>query len=148
MRTICCLRKSLLLLAMSACFDQEHELFKTHEEILKQMESRREHLKSQTEKMLEESEAARQRNNALLQDMQQIEDRLRGRHLPRPDLLALETRYWTYVEESIPAWENFFLGKGPHPTDSPEEAATRTKQKPSTAKDRGLPPRPKPRTAR
>ncbi|XP_034538852.1 uncharacterized protein C3orf14 homolog isoform X1 [Notolabrus celidotus] len=140
---------------MSACLPPELELMEKHEEILdrraellEQTESRRERLKIQMKKMVQESEAARQRNSALLQDLQQIEDRLRGKRLPSPDLLALEMRYWTSVEESVPAWESFLLSKGPHPTDGPEQQARRPKHKPSTAKDRGLPPRPQPRTAR
>ncbi|XP_034538869.1 uncharacterized protein C3orf14 homolog isoform X2 [Notolabrus celidotus] len=117
---------------MSACLPPELELMEKHEEILdrraellEQTESRRERLKIQMKKMVQESEAARQRNSALLQ-----------------------MRYWTSVEESVPAWESFLLSKGPHPTDGPEQQARRPKHKPSTAKDRGLPPRPQPRTAR
>nr|XP_040060570.1 uncharacterized protein C3orf14 homolog isoform X2 [Gasterosteus aculeatus aculeatus] len=86
----------------------------------------------------EECEAARRRNGALLQDLQQIEERLRGTWLPPPHLLALETRYWASVEESLPAWEDFFLGKGPHP-------APGTVPPPRRAR---LPPRQRPRTAR
>nr|XP_020479509.1 uncharacterized protein C3orf14 homolog isoform X2 [Monopterus albus]XP_020479510.1 uncharacterized protein C3orf14 homolog isoform X2 [Monopterus albus]XP_020479511.1 uncharacterized protein C3orf14 homolog isoform X2 [Monopterus albus] len=112
------------------------------------MESRREQIKSLRKQQVKDSEAARQRNAMLLQDLQKIEDDLRGRWLPHPNLLALETRYWASVEESIPAWEHFLLGKGPHPTDGPEERPMRAKQKPGTAKDHGLPPRPKPKTAR
>ncbi|KAM9362287.1 centrosomal protein 15 [Symphorus nematophorus] len=131
------------------------ELLEKHEEILgqraellEQMERGREQLKVQMRQQVKESEAARHRNATLLQDLQRIEESLRGRQLPRPDLQALETRYWASVEESIPAWEHFLLGKGPHPTDSPGQSPRRGKQKPSTAKDRGLPPRPKPRSAR
>ncbi|XP_020504069.2 centrosomal protein 15 [Labrus bergylta] len=140
---------------MSSCLPEDIELIEKHEEILRRraellepMESRRQQLKVMKRKQVEVCEAARARNTTLLQDLQKIEDRLRGRPLPRPDLLALETRYWASVEESIPAWENFLLGKGPHPTDGPEQPPRRAKQKPSTAKDRGLPPRPRPRTAR
>ncbi|XP_076598338.1 centrosomal protein 15 isoform X2 [Chaetodon auriga] len=112
------------------------------------MESRREQLKIERRQQAMQCEAARQRNTTLLQDLQKIEDRLRGKQLPRPYVLALETRYWTSVEESIPVWEHFLLGKGPHPTDGPGKPHRTTKQKPSTSKDRGLFPRPKPRTAR
>ncbi|XP_054473531.1 uncharacterized protein C3orf14 homolog isoform X2 [Anoplopoma fimbria] len=115
------------------------------------METLREQLKIQKiqkRQEVKQSEAARHRNSTLLQDVQKIEDRLRGRQLPRPDLLALETRYWASVEESIPAWEHFLLGKGPHPAHVPGQSPRRAKQKPSTAKGKGLPPLPKPRTAR
>ncbi|XP_041815404.1 uncharacterized protein C3orf14 homolog isoform X2 [Chelmon rostratus] len=112
------------------------------------MESRREQLKIQRRRQAKEAEAARRRNATLLQDLQRTEDRLRGKQLPHPHLLALQTRYWASVEESIPVWEHFLLGKGPHPTDGPGKPPNRAKQKPSTAKDQGLPPRPKPRTTR
>ncbi|XP_029287951.1 centrosomal protein 15 isoform X3 [Cottoperca gobio] len=112
------------------------------------MESRREQLKIQRRQQAKESEAARHRNSTLLQDLQKIEDRLRGRPLPRPALLAMETQYWASVEESIPAWEHFLLGKGPHPTHGLGHLPRRGQQKAGTAKHQGLPPRPKPRTAR
>ncbi|KAI3370520.1 hypothetical protein L3Q82_025283, partial [Scortum barcoo] len=117
-------------------------------ELLQQMESRREKLTVQRKQQMKECEAARHRNRALLQDLQKIEERLRGRQLPHPKLLALETRYLASIEESVPAWEHFLLGKGPHPTDGLGQPPRRARQKPSTAQDQGLPPRPKPRTAR
>ncbi|XP_036955579.1 uncharacterized protein C3orf14 homolog [Acanthopagrus latus] len=136
---------------MSAELPGEMELIEKHEEILgrraellEQMEGRREQLKIERKQQLERSKAARHRNTTLLQDLQEIEDHLRGNGQPQPHLLALETRYWASVEESIPAWEHFLLGKGPHPTDGPAEPPRRA----STAKDQGRPPRPKPRTAR
>nr|XP_046236023.1 uncharacterized protein C3orf14 homolog isoform X2 [Scatophagus argus] len=117
-------------------------------ELLEQMESRRGQLKIQKKQQLVESEDSLRRNATLLQDLQKIEDRLRGRQLPCPYLLALETKYWASVEESIPAWEQFLLGKGPHPTDGPEQPPRRPKQKASRAKAQGLPPHPKARTVR
>ncbi|KAF0035497.1 hypothetical protein F2P81_013255 [Scophthalmus maximus] len=89
------------------------------------MESRREQLTGLRRQRAKEGEAARRRNAALLQ-----------------------TKYWVSVEESIPAWEHFLVGKGPHPTDGAGPTAMRAKQTASTAEDRGLPPRPKPRAAR
>ncbi|KAM7423416.1 hypothetical protein PAMA_011125 [Pampus argenteus] len=134
---------------------EEMELMEEHEEILgrraqllEQMESHREQLRIQRKQQLKESEAARLRNNTLLQDLQKIKERLRGKQLPHPNLLALETRYWMSVEESIPAWEHFLLGKGPHPTDDLAQPPRKAKQKPGTAKGLGLPPRPKARAAR
>ncbi|XP_032368876.1 centrosomal protein 15 [Etheostoma spectabile] len=140
---------------MSSSLSEETELIEKHEqilgrraELLEQMESCREQLKIQRRQQLKEHEAARLRNATLLQDLQKTEDRLRGRQLPHPNLLALETKYWASVEESVPAWECFLLGKGPHPSHGAGPPPRRTKQKASTAKDLGLPPRPKPRTAR
>ncbi|XP_068567882.1 centrosomal protein 15 isoform X1 [Cebidichthys violaceus] len=139
---------------MSASLPQETELIEIHEEILgrraellEQMESLREQLKIHRRQQVKESEAALHRNSSLLQDLQKIEERLRGGPRPRPQLLALETRYWASVEESLPAWEHFLLGKGPHPTHGPGQPLRRAKQKASTARGQGLPPRPKPRTA-
>ncbi|XP_045885592.1 uncharacterized protein C3orf14 homolog isoform X1 [Micropterus dolomieu] len=140
--------------AMSASVPEEIKLIERHEEILdqraellEQMVNRGKQLKIQRKQQVKESEAARHRNATLLQDLQKIEDRLRGRLLPSPHFLALETGYWASVEESLPAWEHFLLGKGPHPTDGVGQPTRRAKQKTSTAKDQGLPPHPKLRTA-
>ncbi|TKS65740.1 hypothetical protein D9C73_028175 [Collichthys lucidus] len=126
---------------MSASVPEHQELLDRHEyilgrraELLEQMQSHREQMKIQRKQQVEESEAARHRNSTLLQT---VEDGLRGKQLPHPDLLALETRYWASVEESIPAWEHFLLGKGPHPADCPGQPPRRAKQKPSTAKNQG-----------
>ncbi|KAK5871851.1 hypothetical protein PBY51_012594 [Eleginops maclovinus] len=133
---------------------EETELIEKHEEILgqraelmEQMESLREQLRVQRGKRGEECEAAHLRNSHLLQDLQQIEDRLRGAQLPRPNFLAMETRYWASVEESLPAWEHFLLGKGPHPAPGRGHLPRRAKQRASTVTDQGLPPCPKRRTA-
>ncbi|XP_059183888.1 centrosomal protein 15 kDa [Centropristis striata] len=140
---------------MSASLAGDTDLVEKHDEILvkrsellEQMEISRQQLKTQRRQQVKAREAAHHRNTTLLQDLQKIEERLRVRQLPSPDLLTLETRYWVSVEESIPAWEHFLLGKGPHPTHGPGQPPRGAKQKPSTAKDRGLPPLPKLRTAR
>ncbi|XP_037304102.2 centrosomal protein 15 kDa isoform X2 [Pungitius pungitius] len=127
-------------------------------ELLQQMEGSGEQLCRR--RQVEECEAARRRNSTLvqviraacctvqikeltvcslfLQDLQRIEDRLRGTWLPHPHLLALETRYWASVEESLPDWERFFLGKGPPPAPGTGQPPRKTR----------LPPRPQPRTGR
>ncbi|XP_074504345.1 centrosomal protein 15 isoform X1 [Sebastes fasciatus] len=144
---------------MAARLPEDTELTERHEdilgrraELLEDMERVREHhreqLKVQRRQQVKEREAARHRNATLLQQFNNMEDHLRGRQLPCPRLLALETRYWASVEDSIPVWEHFLLGKGPHPTHGPGQPPRRAKQRPSTAKDQSLPPRPKPRTAR
>ncbi|KAE8297854.1 putative protein C3orf14 [Larimichthys crocea] len=106
---------------MSAFVPGQQELLDRHEDIqlaeltdVTDFISRRraellEQMKIQRKQQVEESEAAHHRNSTLLQDLQTVEDGLRGKQLPRPDLLALETRYWASVEESIPAWEHFLL---------------------------------------
>uniref|UniRef100_A0AAQ4S1U8 Uncharacterized protein n=1 Tax=Gasterosteus aculeatus aculeatus TaxID=481459 RepID=A0AAQ4S1U8_GASAC len=86
----------------------------------------------------EECEAARRRNGALLQVN---ERRMLQSSVWVCDFYVvslLQTRYWASVEESLPAWEDFFLGKGPHP-------APGTVPPPRRAR---LPPRQRPRTAR
>ncbi|XP_077948475.1 LOW QUALITY PROTEIN: centrosomal protein 15 [Gasterosteus aculeatus] len=151
---------------MSARAARDTDLAEKHEQILRRraelLQQRTEGSGEQLRRrrQAEECEAARRRNGALLQvmragccrvpvkaltacslslqDLQQIEERLRGTWLPPPHLLALETRYWASVEESLPAWEDFFLGKGPHP-------APGTVPPPRRAR---LPPRQRPRTAR
>ncbi|KAM8917416.1 LOW QUALITY PROTEIN: centrosomal protein 15 [Spinachia spinachia] len=126
--------------------------------LLQQLEGRGDQLHRQQQ--AKECEAGRHRNSALLQvitaafckvqikkrtvspmflqDLQRIEDRLRGTWQTHPLLLALETRYWAFVEESLPAWELFFLSKGPHPAPGTGQPARRAR----------LPPRPRPRTGR
>ncbi|KAM4625184.1 centrosomal protein 15 [Polymixia lowei] len=135
--------------------DDEVELSKKHEEILSrrtellaQMETRHEQQKSKRKQQLMESQAAQERNARLLEDFQKIEERLRKRQLPDPDMLALETRYWASVEEQIPEWKLFLLGRGPHPTDAPDQPPRKPKQRSSTARNQSLPPRPKPRPAK
>ncbi|XP_035004314.1 uncharacterized protein C3orf14 homolog isoform X1 [Hippoglossus stenolepis] len=124
--------------------EKHEDILGKRAELLEEMGSRREQLNILRRQQVEEREAARHRNATLLQDLQKIEDGLRGGKLTHPNLLALETRYWVSVEESIPAWEHFLLGKGPHPIDGPGQTARRNKHNPNI----GLPPRPKPRAAR
>ncbi|XP_058488087.1 centrosomal protein 15 kDa [Solea solea] len=128
--------------------EKHEDILRGRAELLQQMESRREQLNTLRTKHVKEREAARLRNATLLQDLQMIKDHLKVRQLPHPQLLALQTKYWASVEESLPAWEHFLLGKGPHPTDGPGQMPRRAKRQPSTSKDQGLPPRPKPRAAR
>ncbi|XP_029948632.1 centrosomal protein 15 isoform X2 [Salarias fasciatus] len=137
---------------MSEFSAEETDLMERHEhilsrraELLQRMEAGQEPLTGHRKQQEKEAEAARHRNTLLLQDLQQLEDRLRGRQLPAPSLLAMETRYWASVEESVPSWEHFLLGKGPHPADGHGPCPAR---RGSAAKDRGLPPLPTHRPAR
>ncbi|CAN9512141.1 unnamed protein product [Ophioblennius macclurei] len=120
--------------------DKHEHILRRREELLQRMEAHRHLMTCQEEQQQKEAETARHRNVSLLQDLQKIEERLKGRRLPAPSLLAMEMRYWASVEECVPAWEQFLLGKGPHPTDSREQSVA---PRVSTAKDRGLPPLPK-----
>ncbi|XP_034095734.1 uncharacterized protein C3orf14 homolog [Gymnodraco acuticeps] len=64
------------------------------------------------------------------------------------NLMSGRMRYWASVEGSLPAWEQFLLGKGPLPAPGPGHLPRRAKQRASTATDQGLPPHSKHRTAR
>ncbi|XP_078065647.1 centrosomal protein 15 [Mustelus asterias] len=104
----------------------EVELSKRHEEILglrttllQQMENQ---LESQTnEKKLQavEFESAHERNMSLLKDLEIAEEKLRaGAHTHlHPNVLTLETKYWASVEEHLPKWEQFLLGKTKSPVE-------------------------------
>ncbi|XP_019723251.1 centrosomal protein 15 [Hippocampus comes] len=126
-------------------FERYEEILANRAQLLEQMESRRETLKMQSKQQFSKSEVARQRNSSLLQDVQKLENHLCGRPLHHPKVLALEARYWAFVERSIPIWERFLLGKEPHPTDCPGPLTKRVYQAHQRAKDHGLPPRPKSR---
>ncbi|XP_056131243.1 uncharacterized protein C3orf14 homolog [Lampris incognitus] len=134
---------------------KEVELTKKHKEILEkrevllgQMEKQMDLEKSRRKQQLMEFQAAQRRNAQLLRDLQKAEESLRKGRLPRPDIQVLETRYWASVEEHIPEWEDFLLGRGPHPTDVPVQPHRKPMQRSSTARDQSLPPRPKPRLAK
>ncbi|XP_062332906.1 centrosomal protein 15 kDa [Osmerus eperlanus] len=142
------------------CLPEEVELSKKHEEILgkravllREMERRYEEHKCKRRLELQQSPTAHARNAKLLADMQTLEDRLRTRQLPHPDVLTLETRYWASVEGNIPEWERFLLGKGPHPVDETGKPPRRQKHKVPLrdhvpTQQRALPPHPKARAAK
>uniref|UniRef100_A0A286YCQ6 Predicted gene, 49355 n=1 Tax=Mus musculus TaxID=10090 RepID=A0A286YCQ6_MOUSE len=44
---------------------------------------------------------------------------------PQPSMLSLETRYWASVEEHIPKWELFLLGRAPYPIGAENQNETR-----------------------
>ncbi|XP_033999846.1 uncharacterized protein C3orf14 homolog [Trematomus bernacchii] len=62
-------------------------------------------------------EAAHLRNSNLLQDLQQVEDRLRGAQLPRTDLLAMK-RMW--VSEGMRVWKTYFQNTAPSAVLGPD----------------------------
>nr|XP_015202657.1 PREDICTED: uncharacterized protein C3orf14 homolog isoform X2 [Lepisosteus oculatus] len=103
---------------MALYLTQEIELSRRHEEILsrraallQQMEDRYEKQKRKKQAYAVLSDGARERNAKILKDLQALEDRLSARPLPHPDIVNLETQYWTSVEEKVPEWEQFLLGK-------------------------------------
>ncbi|KAK7933484.1 hypothetical protein WMY93_004380 [Mugilogobius chulae] len=109
--------------------------------LLEQMEQRRLQLKDHRSLRREKSEAARSRNRTLLQDLENLEQRLREAQLPSTELQKLEQTYWASVEESLPAWEQVLLGEGPHGTDVQSDAVG---PKAKSRRSKGLPPRPAP----
>ncbi|CAH7350714.1 3830406C13Rik [Phodopus roborovskii] len=67
--------------------------------------------------LLQATETASKRNLRLLQDIEAAEKSLQTRLKPHPQpaVRSLETRYWASVEEHVPKWEQFLLGKAPYP---------------------------------
>ncbi|XP_017291115.1 uncharacterized protein C3orf14 homolog isoform X2 [Kryptolebias marmoratus] len=128
--------------------NRHEEIIRQRAELLEQMTVRRNQLIIQKEQQLKKREAARSRNTSLLQDLQKIEDCIRRRQMPHPNLLAMETRFWVSVEEALPSWEPFLLGKGPHPSDSPGHPPRRDRRTSSNTVDQRPPPHPKPSTSR
>uniref|UniRef100_A0A8D0H5Z7 Centrosomal protein 15 n=1 Tax=Sphenodon punctatus TaxID=8508 RepID=A0A8D0H5Z7_SPHPU len=81
--------------------------------LLQQMEN---HLRDrEAEKMwqVQASDAAHKRNVALRNDIEAVAENLKGRThlLPHPDIVNLETLYWASIEDSVPEWEPFLLGR-------------------------------------
>ncbi|XP_028008506.2 uncharacterized protein C3orf14 homolog [Eptesicus fuscus] len=109
---------------MTSLFAQEIRLSKRHEEIVSQRLKLLQQMKSQVgdqnkEKasQIQAAEAAFKRNLSLLKDIEAAEKSLQTRScpLPPPELVSLETLYWASVEEYIPKWEQFLLGRAPYP---------------------------------
>ncbi|XP_058534576.1 centrosomal protein 15 kDa isoform X2 [Ochotona princeps] len=118
---------------MTSLFTQEIHLSKRHEEIVSQrlmllqkMEKKLEDQNTERASQLQAMETALKRNHSLLKDVEAAEKSLQARlrSPPCPELVSLETRYWASVEEYIPKWKQFLLGKEPYPTgvESPKEA--------------------------
>ncbi|XP_075794582.1 centrosomal protein 15 isoform X1 [Pelodiscus sinensis] len=109
---------------MASYLAQEVQLARRHDEILSQrsvlLQQMETHLgDKKTEKTLQmlAADAAYKRNTALLNDIEAAEKRLQaGVHLqPHPNIVKIETLYWASVEESIPKWEQFLLGRAQTP---------------------------------
>ncbi|XP_006089105.1 uncharacterized protein C3orf14 homolog [Myotis lucifugus] len=109
---------------MTSLFAQEIRLSKRHEEIvsqrlklLQQMESKFEDQNKEKASQIQAAEAAFKRNLSLLKDIEAAEKSLQtwSHPLPPPEVVSLETLYWASVEEYIPKWEQFLLGRAPYP---------------------------------
>ncbi|XP_062843016.1 centrosomal protein 15 isoform X2 [Trichomycterus rosablanca] len=122
---------------MASSAHDEVQLNKKHEEILgkravllQQMENCYKQQKAKKKQQANMSQTARERNAKILEDCQKLKDRLRTRPLLHPDVLSLQTQYWASVEQKLPEWESYLLGKGPAPVSdaSPHEGQNSTKQ--------------------
>ncbi|NP_001271312.1 centrosomal protein 15 isoform 2 [Mus musculus] len=109
---------------MASLFTQEIHLSKRHEEILSQRLMLLQKMKNKfgdenTERasLLQATETASRRNLRLLKDIDAAEEAFQTKLIPhpQPSMLSLETRYWASVEEHIPKWELFLLGRAPYP---------------------------------
>ncbi|KAM8758326.1 centrosomal protein 15 isoform 1-T3 [Rhynchonycteris naso] len=118
---------------MTSLFAQEIRLSKRHEEIvaqrlklLQQMKSKLGDQNKEKASQIQAAETAFKRNLSLLKDMEATEKSLQTRIHPRPlpEVASLETLYWASVEEYIPKWEQFLLGRAPYPigTENQNEA--------------------------
>ncbi|XP_025054821.1 uncharacterized protein C3orf14 homolog isoform X1 [Alligator sinensis] len=109
---------------MASYLAKEVQLARRHEEILSQrsvlLQQMENHLgNKETEKtwQAQAADAAYKRNAALLNDIEAVEKKLQARahQLPHPDIVKLETVYWASVEEALPKWEQFLLGRAQTP---------------------------------
>ncbi|XP_041518673.1 uncharacterized protein C3orf14 homolog [Microtus oregoni] len=109
---------------MTSLFTQEIHLSKRHEEIvsrrLKLLQKMRTNFGDQNTGracLLQATETALKRNVSLLQDIEAAEKSLKAslKPHPQPAVQSLETRYWASVEEHVPKWEQFLLGRAPYP---------------------------------
>ncbi|XP_057562623.1 uncharacterized protein C3orf14 homolog isoform X1 [Hippopotamus amphibius kiboko] len=118
---------------MTSLFAQEIHLSKRHEEIvsqrlmlLQQMENKLGDQNKEKAPQMQAAETALQRNLSLLKDIEAAEMSLQTQihPVPPPEVASLETLYWASVEEYIPKWEQFLLGRAPYPTgaENPSEA--------------------------
>nr|XP_060641591.1 centrosomal protein 15 kDa-like [Anolis sagrei ordinatus] len=138
---------------MASYLAQEVQLAKKHDEILsqrlvllQQMESHRGDKEAEKTWQTQEADAAHKRNvsytpeyTVLLADIEAAEKKLHSREhlLLHPDIVNLETLYWAKVEEAIPKWKPFFLGR----TQAPVGVKTVKLAKQDASPQKGSAPR-------
>ncbi|XP_016078598.1 PREDICTED: uncharacterized protein C3orf14 homolog isoform X2 [Miniopterus natalensis] len=85
--------------------------------LLRQMKNKFGDQNKEKASQIQAAETAFKRNLSLLKDIEAAEKSLQTRShpLPLPELISLETLYWASVEEYIPKWEQFLLGRAPYP---------------------------------
>ncbi|XP_073448255.1 centrosomal protein 15 isoform X1 [Aquarana catesbeiana] len=128
--------------------DREEELERLHTIILDEKNKLTEEMKihgEQIGKDSQASEAAHNRNQMLLKDFQTKVKNLRRRVKdPDPSLANLENQYWASVEEELPKWELFLLGKAQQPFGVKQSYNSKTKlrlsQTMEAPKKKSLPP--------
>ncbi|KAM8930776.1 centrosomal protein 15 [Pelodytes ibericus] len=117
---------------------REAELLKQHEAILIEKAKIQEEMKIQEDQHADarnilslRADAAHSRNRSILQDLQMAEEKLKvmSRSSPHPTVITLEDRYWESIEEEIPKWEQFFLGKAHAPFGMMEKHLPKQKLK-------------------
>ncbi|XP_078517649.1 centrosomal protein 15 [Lissotriton helveticus] len=122
---------------MPKYLSQEVELSRRHNDILsqrvvllQQMESQLENVKAESESCREAHAAARIRNQTLINDIVVAEKSLHAKTLLKfnPDVVNLETCYWASIEESIPRWEHFLLGRAHSPVGAGKQKHAVRKQ--------------------
>ncbi|KAB0396011.1 hypothetical protein E2I00_009530, partial [Balaenoptera physalus] len=94
--------------------------------LLQQMENKLGDQNKEKAPQMQTTETALQRNLSLLKDIEAAEKSLQTQNhlVPPPEVASLETLYWASVEEYIPKWEQFLLGRAPYPigVENPNEA--------------------------
>ncbi|CAI9546967.1 unnamed protein product [Staurois parvus] len=128
---------------------REEELERLHQVILDEKNKLIEEMKIHSEgigKDSQASETAHNRNQKLLKDFQtSVKNlKLRVRVDPDPSLAKLENQYWASVEEELPKWELFLLGKAQQPFGVKQNYNSKTKLRLShtmeAPKKKNLPP--------
>ncbi|KAF3829013.1 hypothetical protein GH733_003277, partial [Mirounga leonina] len=85
--------------------------------LLQQMENKFIDENKEKASQMQAAETAFKRNLGLLMDIEAAAKSLQTRihPIPSPEVVSLETLYWASVEEYIPKWEQFLLGRAPYP---------------------------------
>ncbi|KAM4721718.1 centrosomal protein 15 [Rhinophrynus dorsalis] len=140
-------KKMILYLSREEKLCQRHEEIITERvKLLEEMKLHREQQENEKRHLQEEADQALKRNQAILEDLQLVEENLNKvlQSTPHPSLVSLENRYWRSVEEEIPKWELFLLGKTQSPFGTTQKPNSKQTLKHShtmqTPRKKHLPP--------
>lgn len=131
---------------MTVYSPREAELQKLHEAIAAENNTLLEEMKisdEQRESYSQLSEAAHRRNEALLRDFREAEKSFKRRSQigPNRTMMKLESHYWKSVEQELPKWEQFLLGKSQLPFSMKHnQQKLKHSQTMQTPKRKNLPP--------